>query len=779
MLTKLLFLGQDTGLWSFDEASGVASLLQAGATGGEFHLVSDGTTAYFALQPPSASVTSDTQLWTTNGTAGGTRLVTNLPQAMSATGSADIRSMLPLPGGEVAFSYTDGATTSVYVSDGTAAGTRAVSGYSGADPVISAAGAAVMGPSLLFLDRFSGLWTVDPSTAVATHLIASGAGAAINDWANLAVDGGYVYFGLQAPGAGANTTTQLWRSDGTAGGTQLVETFADNSGAGVIGTEQDRAGILGVTTLANGQLAISTFDGAHYQVYLSNGTAAGTAVVTGYTGDLGAYLGPDGTSEVGGALVFQAADPLALLGQLNQDEVWSLNEATGVTTELASGSIGDWSVNQAVIGGNVYYTLQVEGAAAANETQLWATDGTPAGTRLAVTLPAATTDHVDAGIQTMMPTAGDQLAVNFFNGLTDLVGTTDGTQSGTKAMAAYAGGFAGFGTGLSAEIGDSIPCFCPGTLILTPDGERAVETLRIGDLLRSATGESRPIVWIGSGRVLLRRGQRCAATPVIVRRGALGLDVPHHDLHITKGHSLFTDDVLIPAEFLVNHRSIRWDDHAQAVEFYHIELDTHAVLLANGAPAESYRDDGNRWLFQNANSGWAMPPKPSCAPVLTGGPIVDAVWRRLLDRAGRRPGMPLTGDPDLHLLVDGTRLDAEVRTGGFHVFSLPRAPDEMRIVSRSAAPQELGLARDPRCLGVAVRRIILRQQTRCRKFGAENELLLEGFHGFEADEGFRWTNGDALLPPEMFAGLAGSIEVVLQIGGTAQYVEGFAASRAA
>jgi hypothetical protein len=69
---------------------------------------------------------------------------------------------------------------------------------------------------------------------------------------------------------------------------------------------------------------------------------------------------------------------------------------------------------------------------------------------------------------------------------------------------------------------------------------------------------------------------------------------------------------------------------------YHIELETHDALIANGAAAESYRDDGNRWLFHNANSGWHLPPKDPCAPVLTGGPVVDAVWRRLLDRAGPR-----------------------------------------------------------------------------------------------------------------------------------------------
>ena len=43
--------------------------------------------------------------------------------------------------------------------------------------------------------------------------------------------------------------------------------------------------------------------------------------------------------------------------------------------------------------------------------------------------------------------------------------------------------------------------------------------------------------------------------------------------------------MLIPAEFLVNHRSIQWDDRAQEVTVYHLELDTHDILFANGTPA--------------------------------------------------------------------------------------------------------------------------------------------------------------------------------------------------
>jgi hypothetical protein len=315
----------------------------------------------------------------------------------------------------------------------------------------------------------------------------------------------------------------------------------------------------------------------------------------------------------------------------------------------------------------------------------------------------------------------------------------------------------------------SSPCFLRDTLIRTETGETAVQDLAVGDRVVTLSGEARPITWIGYGRVLVHPRKRSAATPVIIRKGALADNVPHRDLRITKGHALFVDGVLIPAEFLINHRSILWDDHQQTVEFYHIELATHAVLVANGAASESYRDDGNRWLFQNANSGWEQPPKMPCAPVLTGGPIVDAAWRRLLDRSGPRPRLALTDDADLHLLVDGVRLDAAARVGDAYVFKLARTQGAVRIVSRASVPQELGLARDARCLGVAVRRIVVRQMARFRMIEAEDQRLEDGFHMFEAGNSLRWTDGDAILPAPLFEDFAGAAEVVLHLGGSAWY----------
>ncbi len=43
------------------------------------------------------------------------------------------------------------------------------------------------------------------------------------------------------------------------------------------------------------------------------------------------------------------------------------------------------------------------------------------------------------------------------------------------------------------------------------------------------------------------------------------------------------------------------------VAYYHIELENHGVLLAEGLPAESYLDTGNRSSFVNGGPVVQMP----------------------------------------------------------------------------------------------------------------------------------------------------------------------------
>jgi len=90
-------------------------------------------------------------------------------------------------------------------------------------------------------------------------------------------------------------------------------------------------------------------------------------------------------------------------------------------------------------------------------------------------------------------------------------------------------------------------CFLKGTTIRTADGDSTIEDLAVGDLLPSFFGGTRPIQWIG--RYSFKESDPTKAwvkdvLPVRVARSALGPNVPHADLCITKGHALLIDGVL-------------------------------------------------------------------------------------------------------------------------------------------------------------------------------------------------------------------------------------------
>ncbi len=89
---------------------------------------------------------------------------------------------------------------------------------------------------------------------------------------------------------------------------------------------------------------------------------------------------------------------------------------------------------------------------------------------------------------------------------------------------------------------------------------------------------------------------------------------------------------------------------------------------------------------------------------------------------------------------------------------------------------ELGASRDARVLGVAVRRIVMREGRRLRMIEAADTALDNGFHLLEPDNAFCWTDGDALVPTAIFADVYGVCEVGLHIGCTARYVADAAAA---
>jgi hypothetical protein len=142
-------------------------------------------------------------------------------------------------------------------------------------------------------------------------------------------------------------------------------------------------------------------------------------------------------------------------------------------------------------------------------------------------------------------------------------------------------------------------CFAAGTMIATPEGERAVESLQIGDLITTADGKSAAVTFLGVQTivpVLFRDGL------VRVSAGALGAGVPSRDLVLTGDHGLEIDGLMINAAALVNGDTIAFVKASElegAIKVYHVETQAHDVILANGTPAETFIDYAGRKAFDN------------------------------------------------------------------------------------------------------------------------------------------------------------------------------------
>ena len=186
-------------------------------------------------------------------------------------------------------------------------------------------------------------------------------------------------------------------------------------------------------------------------------------------------------------------------------------------------------------------------------------------------------------------------------------------------------------------------CFVTGTLIRTNRGEVAVEDLSVGDMAVTASGALRPITWVGRREIAAEAGPlRFEQQPVRIRAGAFGRGRPTRDLSLSPGHPVLVGaeadgegGVLVPLMCLINGTTITREP-VEAVTYWHVELDAHDILLAEGLPAESYIDGGARAFFVEGSDhalhnpdfvapGWDA----RCRPVAIDGPVVEAERRRL------------------------------------------------------------------------------------------------------------------------------------------------------
>jgi hypothetical protein len=247
-------------------------------------------------------------------------------------------------------------------------------------------------------------------------------------------------------------------------------------------------------------------------------------------------------------------------------------------------------------------------------------------------------------------------------------------------------------------------CYLRGTLIATPRGERPIEAFRIGDLVLTASGAARAVRWIGRRSYVSRFARRNPAVmPVLIRAGALADGVPRRDLFVSPQHAMWLDGMLIEAAALRNGVSVLTAEIGGPIEYVHLELDTHDVLLAEGAHSESFVDDDSRMMFSNAVEFFELygdtSPVPArfCAPRVSEGAAVEAARRRIAARAGLASGRAAMG---LRGAVE--RVEAGLVAGWAENPDCPAAPVcldvlvEGVVVARTLA----NLARvDPACVG--------------------------------------------------------------------------------
>jgi glycosyltransferase involved in cell wall biosynthesis len=221
----------------------------------------------------------------------------------------------------------------------------------------------------------------------------------------------------------------------------------------------------------------------------------------------------------------------------------------------------------------------------------------------------------------------------------------------------------------SATDTDAIPCYCAGTLILTDRGEVPVETLAIGDKVMTADGVARLIRWIGRRSYSGRFARGNHVLPICVKAGALDENLPRRDLWISPNHAMFLHGALIESQDLVNGVSIVQAAGIERVDYFHIELETHDIIVAEGALSESFVDDDSRGMFQNAREFQALYPNerarpdPYCAPRLAFGTQVEAARRQIARRAGK-PYRPPTAESRPRALVVDNQIPRSGHDGG-------------------------------------------------------------------------------------------------------------------
>ncbi|EAQ03486.1 type I secretion target repeat protein [Pseudooceanicola batsensis HTCC2597] len=145
----------------------------------------------------------------------------------------------------------------------------------------------------------------------------------------------------------------------------------------------------------------------------------------------------------------------------------------------------------------------------------------------------------------------------------------------------------------------AVACFSAGTRILTPQGQRAVETLVPGDKVMTRDHGLQTLRWIGCRHVAADElAEHDSLRPVRIEKGALGPNMPDRDLLVSPEHRVMvagnhveavlgTEEGLVSAKDLVGRPGITVETMEEVI-YYHLLFDDHELVLSEGAWTESF-----------------------------------------------------------------------------------------------------------------------------------------------------------------------------------------------
>ncbi len=344
--------------------------------------------------------------WSTDGTAAGTRLARDVCRGgcSSASGS---RVELVGAGDSAYFWADDGeAGDELWRTDGTREGTTLVAdvcpgGCSSYPRDLGVAGSRVYFKAKPAADADLSFWVSDGTPGGFEELVAD------CNCEPVASLGDKVFFRHWT----AQLGDELWVSDGTLEGTALLADLCPGRCSG--------ASVSGSYALFSGELFFTGHDDVNrrFVLYRSDGTAAGTRAVLG--GGASFHEAIRSLTPLAGDLYF-----LADVARLRQD-VFRTDGTPGSASRVRDAGVGEANVTDLVRAGDrLFFVL--------DSHELWASDGSAAGSSPVLDLPRS--DFRPRTVRSLSPAGGRLIFSGYDPVAKDEPWVSDGTVAGTRRL---------------------------------------------------------------------------------------------------------------------------------------------------------------------------------------------------------------------------------------------------------------------------------------------------------------------------------------------------------